>query len=327
MENEIFAVLARYQFTPVNQNICVGTWKNYAVALRRQGGSVYCCYLAVRLEKERRSGLKKELNSAIKQSGSKKAGSVTQVSANFLIYTFTFPKQEDPAVFFSDRMNFITDALRNAGVAPADTCAVTGASGPDSLCLISSPSHFGYQPVFATAVRQNDAKIQARAEENETNGSYLGGIIGALLGTLLGIGINLLTIVFLKRIYVVLFALIPIAAMFGYKLLRGKTNWFAIVVVFTLSLIAIPVLELLSLALSFVREFDLPFGESLSYFAKHFFDGEILKETGPEMLKFLLFTALGLFASWSYVHNSLNSSQLAGAKLQLDTMRPNPNRQ
>ena len=136
---------------------------------------------------------------------------------------------------------------------------------------------------------------------------------------------NLATIVFVHRIYVVLFALIPIAAMFGYKLLKGKTNWFAIVVVVALSLIAIPVLELLSLALNVVREYDWPFGEALSYFAEHFFDGDILKETGPEMLKFLLFTALGLFVSWSYVHNSLNSSQMAGSKLQLDTLRPNPN--
>lgn len=324
-DNEIFAQLAQYNFTPINQNVCVGTWRNYAVTLQRFSGLSYYVYVAVRLQKAQLKPLKKALTAAVKASGVKKAG-VNRVMLNFIHGFFNFDKTGDLRSF-NTYMETLTAALMQNGVGPADTCAVTKAANPDSLCLIGDPNCFGYQPVCASAIRHNDYEVQAKAEENENNGSYLTGFLGALLGALVGIAVNLLSILFLQRIFALLFALVPICAMFGYKLFKGKTDKIAMVIVIVLSVLAVPVMEFLSIAFTFVKEYSAPVGEAISVTKDLFFDADVLKETLPEMGKFLLFMALGVFIAWSYMRNQLNSTKAQGAKLQLDSMRPNPNYQ
>ena len=68
------------------------------------------------------------------------------------------------------------------------------------------------------------------------------------------------------------------------------------------------------------------FVEPLKEVWQDFFEPKVLKETGPEMLKMLLFMALGVFVGWSYMRGSLNSSKLRSSKLQVETLRVNPNR-
>lgn len=326
MNNEIFAALAQYEFSPYNNALCVGTWNGYAVTLQQIRPRFYYVYLAIRLEKVPKD-LKKTLKASLKQPGVKSAAAVERIMPNWARFQFVFGKNVDAAEYFSAQMNAVVSALRAAGVAPANTCAITGAANPDSLCVMTSQKYFGFQPVFASAVRQSGYEAQTKADENDANGSYLSGTVGAILGTLLGIAINLTTIVLVKRIYVVLFALIPIAAMVGYKLLKGKTNKFAVVVVFVLSFISVPLLEFLALSILAAKEYDLALGETMRSCAEHFFDAELLKDTGPEMLKFLLFMAVGLLISWGYVNNSLNSTQRQTTQAQLASVRPNPNRQ
>ena len=323
MENTLFSKLAQFGFEPVGADFCVGTWKNYAVTLRRFNARSYYFYVALRVDSAR-GALRKTLKAALKTAGIKGA-SVNQVAQNYLMGMIGIRKAEDEESSVRALFDTLTDALRDAGVQPADSCAVTGASNPDSLCLMTSQQFFGYQPVNAAAIRQSGYEAQAKAEENENNGNYLTGIVGAILGTLVGIAVNLLTIVFAQRIYSLLFALIPMAAMFGYKLFKGKTNKASIGIICVLSILAVPVLELLALTIIGARESDVSFFDALSFFASRFFDPDILKETGPEMLKFLLFMALGLIVGWSYMSNSLNSTKIQSSKMQLDSMRPNPN--
>ncbi len=325
MEKTLFPQMGQYGFAPIGDSLCVGTWKNYAVTLRYVNGKTYYVYVALRVDSAR-SALRKTLRTALKTAGIKKC-SVNQVTQNYLMGMITLGNVESEESDVRTFLDVLINALRDAGVAPANTCAVTGAANPDSLCLITNQKFYGYQPVNATAIRQSGYEARAKAEENENNGSYLTGLLGAILGTLVGMVANLVTIVFAHRIYSLLFALIPMAAMFGYKLFKGKTNKVSIVIVCVLSILAVPTLELLTLAILGVKENDFTFSESLSLFAENFFDSELLKETGPEMLQFLLFMALGLFFSWGYVNGSLNSTQLQNTQAQLDSMRPNPNRQ
>ena len=325
-ENEIFARLAQFGFTPVNDAICVGAWNGYGAALRRFSGRAYYVYLAVRLGKNTK-GLKKALNRAVKESGGKLGGGVERVMPNFILYSFSFGKDEDPAARFADRMNAITGALRSNGVLPANTCAVTGAPNPDSLCFLADQNFFGYQPVCAAAVRQNDYAVQAKAEENDLNGSYLTGLVGAVLGTLVGVAVNLLTIFLIQRIFAVLFALVPVAAMFGYRLFKGKTDKVSMVIVIVLSVLAVPLMEFLSTAFFLSKEYAMTLAEALKLTGEYFFESEVLKEALPEMGQLLLFMALGVFIGWRYMSSQLNSTQVKNARLQLDTLRPNPNYQ
>ena len=322
MNNELFSALQQYGFKPVNDSFCVGTWRNYAVALQKFGGKLYYAYLAVRFDQVPK-GLKKTLNNEIRQPGLK-LGGVERVMKNFIHMSLSFPKSMDPTVFFAERMDAITGALGRNGVAPANSCAVTGAASPDSLCLIMDPNCFGYQPVCGSAVRQSGYEAQAKVEDNENNGSYLTGLLGAVLGMLVGVGVNLLTMVFLKHYYVALFALVPIAAMVGYKLFKGRTDKISIVIIIVLSVIAVPLMEFLFLAIDLSREYDAPLGECMKLVKELFFEPEVTKETVPEMLKMLLFMALGVGISWGFISKRLNSTQVRSSKLQLDSMQPNP---
>ena len=322
MENEIFAALAPYGFQVVNENICVGTWQDYAVTLRKFSRKIYYVYTAVRLPKGSMK-LRRQLNKALNQPGIH-FGAVEQVMPNFITYSISFPKSEDPAVCFREKMDRYIRILREAGVSPADTCAITGAPNPDSLCFLARNDFYGYQPVCAAAIRQEGQTLQEKVEENQNNGSYLTGLVGALLGAVVGIAANLLTIVLLQRIFSLLFALVPVGAMFGYKLFKGRMDKLAIGIVLVLSVLAVPVMEFLATAISLAREYSVPMGDSLSLVSKAFFQPEILKETGPEMLKMLFFMALDIFIAYGYMKGQLNSTQTGTAQLQTDTLRPNP---
>ncbi len=323
METNIFSALSVHGFTPVNASVCVGTWRNYAVTLQKFGGKTYYVYVALRLGTVPK-GLKKTLNAELKEPGIK-LGGVERIMPNFLQFSVSFAGAEDPAARFAQRMEALTQALLRNGIYPADTCALTGAPNPDSLCLLLRSDCYGYQPVQSAAMQRSDAEIQARTRENESGGSYLTGVLGAILGMLAGIAVNLLTMVFLQRIFSLLFALVPVGAMFGYKLCKGKTNKLSILLVILLSLIAIPLMEYLSIALGLVKEYGAPLGEALRLTGDMFFEPEVLKSSSGDMLKMLLFMGLGLFISWGYMRNQLNSTQEQRSKIQLDTLSPNPN--
>lgn len=323
MDNEIFAELQQYGFQPVNNNICVGTWQNYAVTLQKINGKNYYVYVAIRIPKTSKE-LKKSLKDTFKASGEKRIV-VTRVMPNFVHLNFNFAKVENPAAAFARWMDLALGVLSQNGIGPADTCAVTRASNPDSLCFMSDPNYCGYQPVCAAAVRANNYEVQDKAEDNENNGSYLSGFIGAVVGMLVGVAVNLLTIVFMERIYALLFALVPIFSMFGYKLFKGKTNKASLVIVVALSLLAIPLMEFLSLSLGLAKEFEAPLEETVKYVSEVFFDSDVLKETGPEMVKLLIFMGLGLLIGWRYLYGQLNSTKVSDSKLRLGSMRPNPN--
>ena len=323
MENAVFSALKQHGFDAVNQNVCVGTRRNYAVELQRFSGQTYNVFLAIRVGEDTKA-LRTALRAASKATGVKSA-SVGRVAPNFVVGLYSFTKAcSDPSVFLG-WLDAILDALAQNGVGPANTCAVTGAPNPDSLCLLGAPKFLGYQPVFAAEVRKNDYEVQSEAEKNELSGSYLTGLIGALLGALVGIAANLVTIVFLQRIIVFLFALIPVAAMYGYKLFKGKTNKVSIGIVVVLSLIAVPVMELLSLGIEASRELKISFSEGIGWAYRNITNPLVMKEIKGDLIMMVVFMALGVGVAWSFMKSQLNSTQVASSQLQLDTMRPNPN--
>ncbi len=322
MDNTLFQEIARFGFKAVDQKICVGTWRNYAIALNNYGGKAYYYYAAVRMPKASRD-LQKALTEAYKAAGLNKNASVLQAGPNCVHGIFTLPK-EDLGTVFSTFLDTLTATLAQNGAAPANSCALTGAPNPDSLCFMTNPSFLGYQPVCGSAVRQSGYAAQAKVEENENNGSYLTGFLGALLGMLAGVAVNLLTLVFLNFYSSFLFALIPIAAMFGYKLLKGKMDKTALIIVILLSVVAVPLMEYLTLALSIAKEYGISIGTAMQGTLQLLQYPEVKKEVIGDVLKMLLFMGLGVFFAFSFLRNQLNSTQTKGSQLMLDSMQPNP---
>ena len=141
---------------------------------------------------------------------------------------------------------------------------------------------------------------------------------------LLGVILNVLGIVFTERIYALLFALVPLAAMFGYKLFKGKMSKGSIAIVIILSLLAIPMIPFFEMIFYFARDYGASAGEALSAAAKLIFMPEFLSEISGELLQLVLFMALGIWIAWRYISGQTNSSQVTDTAAQLATLRPNP---
>ena len=322
MANETFAQLSQFGFTPVNDAVCVGTWNNYAVELQRYSGRTYYTYLAIRIPKADKA-VKKACNAAFKAAGLKRA-TVMGVAPNFVQAACTLEKGDAEVPCFRTFMDTLTGTLARNGIAPANTCALTGAPNPDSLCLVLNNKYMGYQPVVGAAVRQGNYDLQARVEENENNGSYASGFVGALIGALLAVAINVAAMVFTDRMYAILFALVPIFAMFGYKLFKGRTNKGSLIILLLLSLLAIPLMVYLTVTVSIVREYGVPLGDALRAAGQIVVNPEYLAEVRGTLLMMLLFMALGLLIAWRFIRGQLNSTRVQTSNLQVETMRPNP---
>lgn len=325
--NDVFSALESLGFEN-NGNICYGTWKGYAVSLNRYVSKLYYVHVAVRLDKP--SGtLRKALRQATNVPGLK-IGGVERVLKNEVVFSISFNKADDLLARFTERMDAYTAALRENGVAPADTCAVSGREHPESLCLIASRDSVSYQPVCAAAVKNQNYQTQEQVESNENSGNYITGFIGALLGMLVGLIPNLLTIIYMERIYSLLFMLVPLAAMFGYKLFRGKMNAASIVIVILLSLVGVLLIPYLEIVFYLVRDEGIALGEALSFTAKYLTDPanlsdpEVAADLRRELLQLLLFMGLGIFASWRIIKSKTNSSVMANSQAQLSSLRPNP---
>ncbi len=319
---EIYSALAVRGFSTAGGR-CFGTWRNYAVCFTRYAASTYTACVAVRPEKAS-GALRKTLRTAIKGSGLKNLD-IQQVNQNFVVATIGFPKDEAPDARLSSCMDCLTGVLRANGMPPADTCILSGAPHPDSLCLTALGNFVSFQPVSSTALRSQSAAIQQRVEENENNGSRALGLIGALLGMLVGVAANLLTIIGIQRIYAFAFALVPVAAMFGYKLFKGKMDKGAVITVLAVSVLAVPLMLYLEYAIYLMKDGGAALGDALSYVAALFTDPGFLSDVATELLQLLVFMALGVFVAWRFLSSQTNRTQLGSAMAQQESMRPNPN--
>ena len=326
MDSERTAVLSSYGFKQSGQ-ISYGSWNNYAAAVYKY--LVNTCYvsLAVRLDKIP-SDAKKSIRQTLKQAGKKYR--LARLDKQTALFTAAFGKKDDLAQELPACLNLLTGALRAAGIGPADTCFKSGQPYPDSLCLVAIGQFASCQPVRAAALREESAKVQQKTEENENNGSYLFGLIGAILGMLVGVAVNVLMIAATEKIYALLFALIPFAAMFGYKLFKGKLTKASLGIIVVLCLIALVLMPFVQTVIgvqqTVKKEFGrtLPLGDAIDVARKVVAQKGFLKEISGDLVKYVIFMALGLLIAWNYIRRQTNVAQLGAEKALLDTLCPNP---
>ena len=320
-EMDVLSAISQLGFESLG-NYFFGTWNGYAITLRKLSSRTFFVDAAVRLDKAT-AALRRTLAKAVKEKGVRIGGTEGYTKSR-ISFSVSFGGKDEALPRLRERLDAITAALRENGVTPANTCAVTGAARPDSLCLIQDRGVLSFQPVNAAAIREREAQTREKAEENQTNGSYATGIVGAALGMLVGLIPNLLTIVFTQTIYSLLFALVPICAVFGYKLFRGKMDTGSIIIVVVLSLIAVPLMLWLELAIYIIQGYGLSLGAALSEAATLITDPDVLGELGGELVKRFLFMGLGLWVAWSIMRNQTNRSAVQNSAAQMSTLRPNP---
>ena len=322
-ENPAFSAAAACGLE-TNGLYCFGTWRGYAVTLRLYSGKNYYLDVAVRPGKQN-APIRKGVARSLKEKQLKRL-KFTELTEKTAIFLLSFGKPESYADDLAAGLNAAVEALWANGLAPADACAVSGAPEPDSLGLTTVGDHLAFQPLNAATVRAIADKNRERVEDNQNNGNYGLGIIGALLGMLLGLIPNLLTIVFAQRIYGLLFALVPIASMLGYKLFRGRMSKGSIVIVILLSLLGVPLLEYLDVVVLLIREYSFALGEAFGYAFEICFDPDFLSEAGGDLAQLLLFMVIGVVFAFRFMLSQTNSSQLSFDEAQLASLRPNPAR-
>ncbi len=316
--NDALTALTGLGFEPAGRFL-FGSWKDWGLLLQPAGKSVWAVF-SVQIPNAPGAG-RRALARSLKEKGLKTVtlGGLTKTAATFVL---SYGKADNLAAFFTEALNAAAASLRESGIAPPETCAISGAPGPDSFCLTTLNGALGYRPVCAAAVRDQSAQTKEKIEDNQANGSYALGFVGALLGMLVGLIPNLLSIIYTDRIYGILFALVPLASMFGYKLFKGKMSKGSIAIVIVLSLLGVVLIPYLEIVIMLVKDYGAPLNEALAYTLQLFREPDVLSELGGELLQLLLFMALGIWIAWRYMSNLTNSGQALSSETMLATLRP-----
>lgn len=293
-----------------------GSWKGYAVSHFTNQG-FYSFQVAVRTDKKD-TQLRKTLLEDMKSRCPKRCRGV-MMNGSSITFNMAFDRKVSLSEQMSEFLDAMTGALRQAGVQPANTCAHCGGQHPDSLCLVN----MAYQPVHAACVRDAKEKTVEKAQQNQETGSYLTGTIGAIIGTLVGVIPSVLTIIYMERIYALLFALVPLAAMFGYRLCKGKQSKASIAIIIVLSILGVFALQIIVATVSVAQDSSMSFFETASWVIPYLLsaDGFSVLLSDGNILSEFLFMAIGIFFAWKYVART-NESSVAAANAVAGTLRP-----
>lgn len=187
--------------------------------------------------------------------------------------------------------------LTRNGYRPDEVCPHCGRSACDAAGLYNGSYHTTHRACLRAKV---DASEEA-AEKNQREGSYFTGILGGIMGMLVGTLPSLLVLIVSNVIYAVLFALIPISAYFGYKLLGGKMNRFALIFSIFMAILGVYILGFEYLGVLLMQEYHLEFGELLVILPELLFDPAVWLSLTGDMITEFIFAGLGLWFAWRII--------------------------
>lgn len=310
--NDFYQAFAAYGFETAGA-FCLGSFQGYAISVHPYQTMSYNLDAAVRKPVDIRAFRK-----AFRKVRPKGVTSITVTKTTIrLVYGLRLKVPADQQA--GELLTSFTGALREAGIAPAATCAVCGGAAPESLGLFRGT----YQPVHAGCLQGLVTSAKDAAEDNRVNGSYLTGFLGALLGAVVGILPSLLLIVLTDYIYSLLFALIPLASMWCYRKFGGKMDRASIVIVVILSLLAVLLMTAVSAAVSISAEEGFPFREVLPAVLVYVVTAEGFLALMQDSIVPLIFLALGLWVAWRFLRQT-GEATVQDAEAAAATLRPNP---
>lgn len=310
----LYSALMQRGFQTVG-NVCCGVWGGYAVSIVCTQMPVFQVSFAVRADKKD-NALRTAVHQALRGRVGKSVTGTLNTGSAFTI-SLRLSGKEAPLDQFSAAADGIVAVLREKGLSPAQTCACCGRGAAESLCMVTT-----FQPVHAACMQQKIQSVKAQVESNQQNGSYLTGALGALLGALVGAIPAILILLLTDTLYSLLFALVPLAAMYGYRLMKGKNDKVSIGIVVLISILSVVFMVFVLSVILLMREFGASLGEALDYMF-HYLDFSDFVEIVGSFWQGFLFMLLGIAASWGYLSRT-GKSQVADAELLMNTLRPNP---
>ena len=259
MKQTEFQELMRPLGFQTGENLALGSWEGWPVQVKCQ--RYYgICDLTVETALSRRveSAQAKVIQREIKQH----KGCSAVIGVNAVMTVQDRKKYGSLEQRFTEVMNALVQGLREAGATPPVVCPLCKGAGCDSMALISD----NFVPTHRACVEQMVQGTRRQAEQQTASGNYVTGLIGALLGGLVGTLPNILAALLLHRVIAILYALIPIFAYYGYKLLKGKMNKGAFVCTLLSSAVNLFVMQYLYVYVIFVQRMGqmLSPGDALS---------------------------------------------------------------
>ena len=199
---------------------------------------------------------------------------------------------------------------------PPDRCCVCKKPGCDSAALSGDGVGALYQPAHASCVMDKSAKAAYQANRNEQSGNFLLGFIGAIIGAFVGTLPNTAIIMFAEIQSGYLYLLIPLAAYFGYKLLRGRMGNMARLSVIISSVLAFIFMQFFIEYLDFLQMgIDVTFFETVDWYLSAVPVNAILKNIWFGAL----FLLIGIASAFSRIGKT-NRDFISEANANVDSL-------
>lgn len=251
---------------------------------------------------------KKDLSRALKSVGASTLCDKNNLVVNINTNNVTFAER------YQDAIQKTIEVLKEHNIPPVTQCAVCARDNCDTLMFYNGQ----YRPLHNQCCEQLVEKASHAVEKNDLKGNYFLGFIGAFLGAIVGAIPTILSIVFAEKIYAMLFALIPMAIYYGYKLFRGKLNTAALVITIVLSIVSVYFIEIILLVIAFVTEYGISVIDSIQLSMHALTNAKTWSIMTEDSISSFLFVILGIWISWSYISRT-NKTFAQSVQSQIET--------
>ncbi len=286
-----FAVKAQFE---LKQGCYIKTTNEYNLMLiEMQQGYVRVLGVLVCLQKE---VTKEELKEIQTKVGTKKIRFADNNSKSILLYCLDDlygPVKEEKVQKTIDNLYTLTTVLSEINIFPQSKCIFCGLEKEDEDVVYDLYNGLYLPQHLSCRETAKNVAINKMHQDNSKTQLYPLSIILAFLGGLLAaLIINLLVyFVFDGTVYAIMYALVPIAAFFAYKLGQAPRNKKMVLFIILASFISTLIIDFSFYSLM-AAGLNLSFGQFLTEYS-----GDIIKQEAISML----FLGVGVWVSWSII--------------------------
>ncbi len=201
-------------------------------------------------------------------------------------------KDEEKAQTILNKLDLITKYLNEFEYTQPTNCFICGNEATVNILNEDKLPH--HEECVKNEIQVHNQKVELEGGDvNKVPVSILFAILGAVVGLIP----TFISVFFFNSMFAILYALIPLASMFGYKFGKGIQNKTMPIAIIISSIIATVLFELGS-ALYISSIIDMSFEEYLST--------EFLPQIGMS----LLFCALGILIVFKNISNTINNKKI-----------------
>lgn len=207
-------------------------------------------------------------------------------------------KHMDDVAYFAQLRDNIFETLKEQNLLPLSKCVLCDKDKEEDVQCITHGNKYVTMHESCKKEYINKVKETVETEKNK-NDLVMGSVLFAIIGAIIGM-IPLAFLLFATGSYYgILYALVPLASFFGYKLGKAPRTKGTIVLVVVLSLIMV-------IAFEYLQWNMIALAEEITF--TQLFAIEGVKEQAIEDFLFsLLFMAVGIWISWKYISQTTES--------------------